>query len=95
MRSKAVVLLLALLLALQAAPGSATLYQKSYELELANDPVQALATLERVPAAEQNRYIYRLRRGWLLYLGARHAEAVSSYEQAIALAPNAIEPGSS
>lgn len=89
-------LVLVLVLALPATASLAraqavpTLLQQSYDLEAENKLAESLSTLERVPAASQG-YVYHFRRGWLLYLLGRHAEAVASYERAIARAPATIE----
>lgn len=88
--------LLAVVLALATAAPPAraqdapTQYQQSYDLEVDNKLTESLAALERVPAASQT-YVYHFRRGWLLYLLGRHADAVASYERAIALTPTTIE----
>lgn len=89
-------LVLALALALAATPSSAlaqsasTLFQQSYDLEAENKLAESLAVLERMPAASQG-YVYHFRRGWLLYLLGRHADAVASYGRAISRAPATIE----
>ena len=87
--------LVVLAFATTAAPARAedapAAYQQSYDLEADSKLQESLAALERVPSAQQT-YVYQYRRGWLLYLLGRHAEAVESYERAIAAAPSAIEP---
>jgi tetratricopeptide (TPR) repeat protein len=82
--------------AVAAAPARAAtvpeLYQQSYDQEMFRDAAGALSTLERVPQAEQQTYVFALRRAWLLYLSARYADAVTQYEEAVTRAPKAAEP---
>lgn len=72
------------------AQDAPSLLQESYEQEAMGRVQDALATLERIPGASQG-YVFHLRRGWLLYLVGRHADAVPAYERAIAAAPASIE----
>ena len=83
----------ALLLASPALPAQATpeLYRRSYALEAAGDYAGALAALEQISAGAAE-YVWNLRRGWLLYLAGRYADAVPAYQKAIELQPKAIEP---
>lgn len=71
----------------QSAP---SLFQQSYDLEAENKLAESLAVLERIPAGSQG-YVYHFRRGWLLYLLGRHADAVASYERAITRSSATIE----
>ncbi|MCA9551968.1 MAG: tetratricopeptide repeat protein [Myxococcales bacterium] len=83
---------IALALTLAGAPNVPDLYQRSYEQEVLHDAPGALATLDQLPQGEKATYLYALRRGWLLYLGARYGEAVEEYRRAVGLAPQAVEP---
>jgi tetratricopeptide (TPR) repeat protein len=89
MRSAALALLLLSATAVaRAEPGDA--WRLSYAAEARGDHAAALAALEKAgggPVA----YVLALRRGWLLHLAGRHADAVASYQQALALEPRAVE----
>jgi len=83
-------LLLVLPVATPAEPGDA--WRLSYAAEARGDHLAALAALERAPGGNGAAYVLALRRGWLLHLGGRHAEAVEAYQQALGLEPRAVEP---
>lgn len=68
------------------------LYRRSYALEAAGSPAAALAAMDAMEPAQAADYVFNLRRGWLLYLGGRYAEAVAAYGKAIDLEPRAVEP---
>lgn len=72
----------------QGLPDAARAYQASYDHEAAGRFAEALAAL---PAGEQESYLGRLRRGWLLYRAGRYAESVAAYRQAIALESGSVE----
>lgn len=86
-----------LALALGLAPSAASAsdpgphYQRSYDLEAVGSYNEALIALDRVDAAERSAYFYRLRRGWLLYLGGRYWDSMGEYRRAIKLAPLSVE----
>lgn len=67
-------------------------YARSYQLEARGKYTRALAALQRVDAAQQQRYFFRARLGWLRYLAGQHRGAVAAYRQASRLAPQAVEP---
>lgn len=69
---------------------AADAFQRSYDLEAQGLYAAALTALEQA-AAPRPSYLFALRRGWLLYLAARHDEAIVAYRQAIAAAPKAVE----
>lgn len=90
MRSTALLLLLLTLPAPSAAdPGDP--WRLSYAAEARGDHAAALAALERA-GANGTAYVAALRRGWLLYLSGRHAEAADAYQKAAVLEPRAVEP---
>lgn len=83
--------LLGLLLALPARAADAPqLYQDSYDLEVAQDYAGALAKMDALRGHGET-YVYHLRRGWLLYLLGRYADAAAAYEAAVGLAPSSVE----
>jgi tetratricopeptide (TPR) repeat protein len=65
------------------------LMQRSYDSEAAGKLQDAVAALDQLP--QRDRFVVQLRRGWLLYRLGRHDEAVKAYEQAVELAPRAVE----
>lgn len=68
-----------------------TRYQASYDLETALDYAGALAEIDALRAEGEDGYLVHLRRGWLLYLNGRYADAVEAYRAAIRKAPDAVE----
>jgi tetratricopeptide (TPR) repeat protein len=68
------------------------LYRRSYAAEAKGEYASALAAHEQVGLRGQRGYVYELRRGWLLYLAGRHADAAAAYDQAAQLEPTAVEP---
>ena len=72
-------------------PEAARAYQASYDHEAGGRFADALRALNDLPAAEQESYLGRLRRGWLLYRVGRHDESAASYRQAIALERGSVE----
>lgn len=87
-----------LVLAISLLAGSPThaatpadLYSQSYALEAKGEYDAAIRVLDGLPKANQT-YVYRLRRGWLLYLAGRNFDAMEDYRRASALEPDAIEP---
>jgi tetratricopeptide (TPR) repeat protein len=73
-------------------PAEATAFQKSYDDEAQGKVELALADLEGIHPSGNAAYVLELRRGWLLYQLAKHADAVAAYAKAGALIPAAIEP---
>lgn len=73
-----------------AAADLPALFQASYDHELSEDYAGALAPMDEAAAAAPS-YIVHLRRGWLLYLLGRYADAVVAYEQAVLLEPTSVE----
>ena len=71
-------------------PGPA--WQASYDAEARGDLRQSLASLEALPEADRDPYLFHLRRGWLRYGLGAHEDAVASYTAAVAAAPAALEP---
>jgi len=92
MRHVVAVLFLALALPASAAAPSDEAFRSSYAREARGDAAGALAALEGVAERPELAYVLRLRRGWLLHLAGRHAEAVKAYATAIELQPRALEP---
>jgi tetratricopeptide (TPR) repeat protein len=79
-------------LAMQPAhAGSAEKYQASYDLEARQNYQAALEQLEQLEDAGPDRYVRALRRGWLLYLLGRYADAAEAYRLAIRLNGESIE----
>jgi tetratricopeptide (TPR) repeat protein len=70
---------------------SSTLYQESYDTEALGKFDDALGALNRLPQPQRDSYVAHLRRGWLLYRLARHADSIGSYAAAIGREPSAIE----
>ncbi len=66
-------------------------YRASYAHESKGQYAKALADIDGLSKGERKRYIYHLRRGWLLYLLGRHWDAIESYRAAIKLEPRAVE----
>lgn len=67
------------------------LYQASYALEAEQDYEGALARMDALRKAGEDDYVVHLRRGWLLYLTARYADAVEAYRAAIQRDPDSVE----
>lgn len=89
MRSTALfLLLLAAPAAAPAEPGDA--WRLSYAAEARGDNAAALVALESAGGGPVT-YVLALRRGWLLHLAGRHADAAEAYQQALALEPRAVE----
>ena len=76
---------------LTASAGDAQQYQRSYDLEATRKIAGALAALGKVSAKGKTTYVYQLRKGWLLYINARHPGAIQAYQQAIKLIPKSVE----
>ena len=74
------------------ADGDAAKYSQSYELEARGDYAGALRSLEKMSNSAKSGYVYHLRKGWLLYLGAQHEKSVDAYKKAISEEPKAVEP---
>lgn len=74
-----------------AAESVAELYQASYDLEAAQNHAGALARMDRLVELGQVDYVVHLRRGWLLYLVGRYADAVDAYRAAVTAAPESVE----
>ena len=72
-------------------PDAARAYQTSYDHEMAGRFADAVRDLDDLPAAEQESYLGRLRRGWLLYRAGRHGESIAAYRQAIAIEKGSVE----
>jgi len=72
-------------------PETARAYQASYDHETAGRFTDAIRDLNDLPSAEQDGYLGRLRRGWLLYRAGRHGESVTAYRQAIAIEKGSVE----
>ena len=70
-----------------ALPGA---LKASYEAEAKQDYEAAIQALA-IPAAA-NHYISQLRLGWLGYCNKNYPESISHYNQAVQLAPFALEP---
>ncbi|MHC4606634.1 MAG: tetratricopeptide repeat protein [Planctomycetota bacterium] len=79
-------------LAAPAQDSSGDRYQESYGLEAKGEYEAALKALEKLPSKSRDTYMFRLRKGWLLYLARQYTESVRSYEEAVRTAPKAIEP---
>jgi tetratricopeptide (TPR) repeat protein len=73
------------------ATATARAYATSYDHESAGHFADALRDLNDLPVVEQERYLARLRRGWLLYRLGRHPDSVAAYRQAIALERGSVE----
>lgn len=67
------------------------LYQASYDLEASFDYAGSLDKVERLVRAGEDDYVVHLRRGWLLYLNGRYADAVLAYTEATARQPGSAE----
>lgn len=75
----------------QGAATAAESLQASYDSEALGKLADAVAALDRAPAARAGSFVVVLRRGWLLYRLGKYAESVDAYNQAIAAAPKAVE----
>ena len=69
-----------------------SLYQRSYDLEKAEDYMTALQILEAMPEAEKTSYAYVLRVAWLEYLAGKFDDSITHYRAAAMLVRNAVEP---
>ena len=87
--------LLAILLILAPAPALAAnateLFQQSFTLESAGSYAAALDRMDQLQADGDDTYLTHLRRGWLLYLNGRYADAVEAYSAAVARERGSIE----
>jgi len=88
-----IVLLSLLLPSLAAANGNTVteLYQQSFSLETSGAYAAALDRMDQAAASGETGYLLHLRRGWLLYLNGKYADAVVAYEAAIAEQPRSAE----
>ncbi|MCB9688357.1 MAG: tetratricopeptide repeat protein [Alphaproteobacteria bacterium] len=77
---------------LMAVAGAPDTWQQSYDEEARGAFVEALASHERLPSADQGTYTWQLRKAWLLYLQGRYDESTTAYERAVGMAPKAVEP---
>ena len=92
MRTTVIALMLALLLPTSALAASTTeLYQQSFNLESAGSYAEALSRMDQLAAAGEDGYLLHLRRGWLLYLNGRYADAVEAYGVAVQRSPGSVE----
>jgi tetratricopeptide (TPR) repeat protein len=91
---RALIIAVSLALAAQAWATSPTadLYRQSYAAETKGDHAAALTAMDDLGARGVADYVYQLRRGWLLHLLGRSADALTTYQKAMALQPRAIEP---
>ncbi|MBI5630656.1 MAG: tetratricopeptide repeat protein [Elusimicrobia bacterium] len=64
----------------------------SYAAEAGRDIAGAMKVMRSVEETEGDSYIYRLRMGWLAYLGGMWNESIAQYQNAAKIAPEAIEP---
>mgnify|MGYP006286921187 CR=1 FL=1 len=71
---------------------TASAYETSYKREADGKYRQALDALEKASASERTRYIYLLRKGWLLYNSGEYANAIDAYRKAAEAEPKAVEP---
>jgi len=69
-----------------------TRYRASYQHEAQGKYAEALADIDALTPQQRRTYVYQLRRGWLLYLLARHWDSIEAYRAAIKLHPKAVEP---
>jgi tetratricopeptide (TPR) repeat protein len=67
------------------------MFRESYALEAKRDYAAAMARVREARAAGANAYFSAIRLGWLSYLAGDFPGAVTSYTQAIAAEPRAIE----
>ncbi|MFT4625670.1 MAG: tetratricopeptide (TPR) repeat protein [Myxococcota bacterium] len=74
-----------------AQAGVPEVYQASYDLEAAQDYRGALVKMDDLSGLGEDDYVVHLRRGWLLYLVGRYADAVQAYKQAEQRAPGSVE----
>ena len=74
------------------APSVPELYRLSYATEARGDPAGALHFMDEAARQGEADYLLHLRRGWLLYLARRHADASAAYARAIEAEPRAVEP---
>lgn len=77
--------------AVAAIPG-AQAYQDSYDLEAGGKLEEALVALRGVPTGEQGTYVFALRKAWLNHTTGRYDAAIKGYQEAMGLAPSAVEP---
>lgn len=67
-------------------------FRQAYQLELERRYAEAIEALTALKSYKPYEYFAHLRLGWLYYLAGKHAESRQSYEQAVKLAPRAVEP---
>jgi tetratricopeptide (TPR) repeat protein len=63
----------------------------SYTAETAGSYEAALKALDGLQATGDVGYVVALRRGWLLYLAGRYADAAQAYGLAVTLKPDSVE----
>lgn len=71
-----------------AALGQADPWAESYQLEIANKPLQAAQKIE--PLVRDNEFA-QLRHAWLLYLGGRFDDSAAGYRHALQMNPESID----
>ncbi len=67
-------------------------YYKSYNYEKLQDYENAIKVIMPVYKEYPNGYTLNLRLGWLYYLNKNYANAIFYYDNAIKIAPGAVEP---
>jgi tetratricopeptide (TPR) repeat protein len=75
----------------QSLPETVRIFRRSYQEEAAGRMPAALEALNALREGDRASYLALLRRGWLLYQAARHADAIAAYSQALAKEPASIE----
>lgn len=67
-------------------------YYKSYNYEKLQDYENAIKAIMPVYKEYPNGYTLNLRLGWLYYLNKNYANSIFYYDNAVKIAPNAVEP---
>jgi len=75
----------------ESQPAVLELFQRSYDAEATGKTLDALGALDMLPSPQRNGYVAELRRGWLLYVLGRYAEAIDAYHRASTLEPKSVE----
>jgi tetratricopeptide (TPR) repeat protein len=67
-------------------------FESSFAHEASGDYAKSFADMQKILEQDPTDYVATLRAGWLTYLRKRYTESAAFYQQAVKLAPKAIEP---
>jgi protein O-GlcNAc transferase len=69
-----------------------SLFGQTYGLEGDGKFTEAIECLNKIERLGHKSYFFSLRKGWLLYKSGQYQDSIKSYDQAILLSTDAVEP---